>query len=298
MKRILLFILTNLAIMVVLGVVASVTGANRFIGANGLNLGRLLVFALLMGFGGAFISLLLSKTIAKWTTGAQVIRTPSNPTETWLLETVARFAEKAGIAMPEVAVYEGDPNAFATGATRNRSLVAVSTGLLRAMRKEEAEAVIAHEVAHITNGDMVTLTLIQGVVNTFVIFIARVVGFAVDSFLRKDSENDTGRGIGYMVAVMVCDLVFGVLASVLVLYFSRQREFRADAGAASLMGSPEPMMNALRRLGGMQAGELPSHVAAAGINGRRGWSSLFSSHPPIEARIAVLAGGSGGSGRE
>ena len=298
MKRILLFILTNLAIMVVLGVVASVTGANRFIGANGLNLGRLLVFALLMGFGGAFISLLLSKTIAKWTTGAQVIRTPSNPTETWLLETVARFAEKAGIAMPEVAVYEGDPNAFATGATRNRSLVAVSTGLLRAMRKEEAEAVIAHEVAHITNGDMVTLTLIQGVVNTFVIFIARVVGFAVDSFLRKDSENDTGRGIGYMVAVMVCDLVFGVLASVLVLYFSRQREFRADAGAASLMGSPEPMMNALRRLGGMQAGELPSHVAAAGINGRRGWSSLFSSHPHIEARIAVLAGGSGGSGRE
>lgn len=298
MKRILLFILTNLAIMVVLGVVASVTGANRFIGANGLNLGRLLFFALLMGFGGAFISLLLSKTIAKWTTGAQVIRTPSNPTETWLLETVARFAEKAGIAMPEVAVYEGDPNAFATGATRNRSLVAVSTGLLRAMRKEEAEAVIAHEVAHITNGDMVTLTLIQGVVNTFVIFIARVVGFAVDSFLRKDSENDTGRGIGYMVAVMVCDLVFGVLASVLVLYFSRQREFRADAGAASLMGSPEPMMNALRRLGGMQAGELPSHVAAAGINGRRGWSSLFSSHPPIEARIAVLAGGSGGSGRE
>jgi heat shock protein HtpX len=298
MKRILLFILTNLAIMVVLGVVASVTGANRFIGANGLNLGRLLFFALLMGFGGAFLSLLLSKTIAKWTTGAQVIRTPSNPSETWLLETVARFAEKAGIATPEVAVYEGDPNAFATGATRNRSLVAVSTGLLRAMRKEEAEAVIAHEVAHITNGDMVTLTLIQGVVNTFVIFIARVVGFAVDSFLRKDDENNTGRGIGYMVAVMVCDLVFGVLASVLVLYFSRQREFRADAGAASLMGSPEPMMNALRRLGGMQAGELPSHVAAAGINGRQGWSSLFSSHPPIEARIAALAGASGGVGRE
>ena len=298
MKRILLFILTNLAIMVVLGVVASVTGANRFIGANGLNLGRLLFFALLMGFGGAFLSLLLSKTIAKWTTGAQVIRTPSNPSETWLLETVARFAEKAGIATPEVAVYEGDPNAFATGATRNRSLVAVSTGLLRAMRKEEAEAVIAHEVAHITNGDMVSLTLIQGVVNTFVIFIARVVGFAVDSFLRKDDENNTGRGIGYMVAVMVCDLVFGVLASILVLYFSRQREFRADAGAASLMGSPEPMMNALRRLGGMQAGELPSHVAAAGINGHQGWSSLFSSHPPIEARIAALAGASGGVGRE
>lgn len=298
MKRILLFILTNLAIMVVLGVVATVTGANRFIGANGLNLGRLLFFALLMGFGGAFLSLLFSKPIAKWTTGAQVIRTPSNPSETWLLETVARFAEKAGIATPEVAVYEGDPNAFATGATRNRSLVAVSTGLLRAMQKEEAEAVIAHEVAHITNGDMVTLTLIQGVVNTFVIFIARVVVFAVDSFLRKDDENDTGRGIGYMVAVMVCDLVFGVLASVLVLYFSRQREFRADAGAASLMGSPEPMVNALRRLGGMQAGELPSHVAAAGINGRRGWSSLFSSHPPIEARIAALAGASGDAGRE
>ena len=298
MKRILLFILTNLAIMVVLGVVASVTGANRFIGANGLNLGRLLFFALLMGFGGAFLSLLLSKTIAKWSTGAQVIRTPSNPSETWLLETVARFAEKAGIAMPEVAVYEGDPNAFATGATRNRSLVAVSTGLLRAMRREEAEAVIAHEVAHITNGDMVTLTLIQGVVNTFVIFIARVVGFAVDSFLRRDDENDTGRGIGYMVAVIVCDLVFGVLASVLVLYFSRQREFRADAGAASLMGSPEPMMNALRRLGGIQAGELPSYVAAAGINGHQGWSSLFSSHPPIEARIAALAGASGGVGRE
>ena len=296
MKRILLFVLTNLAIMVVLGLVTSVTGANRFLGANGLNLGRLLFFALIMGFGGAFISLMLSKTIAKWSTGATVIRTPSNPTETWLVDTVARFSEKAGIAMPEVAIYEGEPNAFATGATRNRSLVAVSTGLLRAMRKEEAEAVIAHEVAHITNGDMVTLTLIQGVVNTFVIFIARVVGFAVDSFLRKDNEE--GRGLGYMLAVTVCDMVFGILASILVLYFSRQREFRADAGAAELMGTPDPMMNALRRLGGMQAGDLPSQVAVAGINGRQSWARLFSSHPPIEERIAALAGPSGANSRD
>ncbi|HPP48166.1 MAG TPA: protease HtpX, partial [Accumulibacter sp.] len=235
MKRILLFIGTNLAIMLVLGLITTLTGANRYFTANGLDLGKLLVFALIMGFGGALISLWLSKTIAKWTTGAQVIETPSNSTEFWLLETVRRFAEQSGLQMPEVAIYEGEPNAFATGPTRNNSLVAVSTGLLQSMTREEAEAVLAHEVAHIANGDMVTLTLIQGVVNTFVTFISRVVGYFVDRVLLKNREET---GIGYTVTVVVCDIVFGILASIIVMYFSRQREFRADAGAARLIGSP------------------------------------------------------------
>jgi heat shock protein HtpX len=288
-KRILLLVGTNLAIMVVLSIVASLTGANRFLAANGLDLGKLLVFAAIMGFGGSFISLWMSKTIAKWSTGAQVITQPNSATELWLFDTVRRLSEKAGLPMPEVAIYEGEPNAFATGATRNSSLVAVSTGLLQTMSREEAEAVLAHEVAHIANGDMVTLTLIQGVVNTFVFFLARVVGYLVDSFLRRNDEESSGPGIGYMVTVVVCDIVFGILASIVVMYFSRQREFRADAGAAQLLGSPQPMMAALRRLGGMEAGELPQNVATAGINGRPGWMALFSSHPPIEERIAALS---------
>ncbi|MBL8396842.1 MAG: protease HtpX [Candidatus Accumulibacter sp.] len=285
MKRILLFIGTNLAIMLVLGLITTLTGANRYFAGSGLDLGKLLGFALIMGFGGAFISLGMSKMIAKWTTGAQVIETPTNSTEFWLLETVRRFADKSGLPMPEVAIYEGEPNAFATGPTRNNSLVAVSTGLLQNMTREEAEAVLAHEVAHIANGDMVTLTLIQGVVNTFVTFISRVVGYFVDRVLLKNREET---GIGYTVTVVVCDIAFGILASIIVMYFSRQREFRADAGAARLMGSPEPMMAALRRLGGVEAGELPKTVATAGINGRPGWLELFSSHPPIEQRIDAL----------
>jgi heat shock protein HtpX len=289
MKRIALFLATNLAIMVVLGIVVSVTGANKFIGPAGLNLTTLLVFSAIMGFGGSFISLFMSKFIAKWSTGARVISQPSNATERWLVETVQRFANKANLPMPEVAIYEGEPNAFATGASRSSSLVAVSTGLLQTMSRQEAEAVIAHEVAHIANGDMVTLTLIQGVVNTFVFFLARVVGYLVDSFLRRGSDS-SGPGIGYMVTVLVCDIVFGILASVIVMHFSRQREFRADAGAAQLMGTPQHMMDALRRLGGMQAGALPQNVATAGISGRPGWMALFSSHPPLEDRIAALAG--------
>jgi len=288
-KRVILLIGTNLAIMLVLGIVTTLTGANRFFTGTGLDLGKLLFFAAIMGFGGAFMSLWMSKTIAKWSTGARVIEAPQNSTEFWLVETVRRFADKSGLPMPEVAVYEGEPNAFATGASRNSSLVAVSTGLLQTMTREEAEAVIAHEVAHIANGDMVTLTLIQGVVNTFVFFLARVVGYLVDSFLRRGDSGSSGPGIGYMVTVVVCDIVFGILASIVVMWFSRQREFRADAGAAHLMGTPQPMMNALRRLGGMQAGELPQNVATAGINGRPGWMALFSSHPPLEERIAALA---------
>jgi heat shock protein HtpX len=289
MKRVMLLIGTNLAIMVVLGIVSTLTGAHRFFTGTGLDLGKLLFFAGLMGFGGAFISLAMSKTIAKWSTGAQVIETPSNSAEFWLVDTVRRLSEKAGLPMPEVAIYDGEPNAFATGASCNSSLVAVSTGLLQTMTREEAEAVLAHEVAHIANGDMVTLTLIQGVVNTFVIFLARVVGWLVDSWLRRGEES-SGPGIAYMVTVVIADIVFGILASIIVMWFSRQREFRADAGAAKLLGTPRPMMAALRRLGGMEAGALPQNVATAGISGRPGWMALFSSHPPIEERIAALAG--------
>ena len=289
MKRVFLLIATNLAIMLVLGIVSTLTGANRFFSANGLDLGKLLFFALLMGFGGAFLSLWMSKTIAKWSTGARVIASPETSTEFWLVETVRKFSEKANLPMPEVAIYDGEPNAFATGASRSSSLVAVSTGLLQTMTREEAEAVVAHEIAHIANGDMVTLTLIQGVVNTFVIFLARVVGWAVDSALRKNDQESSGPGAAYMITVIVADIVFGILASVIVMYFSRQREFRADSGAAWLLGTPQPMMAALRRLGGMEAGELPKNVATAGIAGRAGWSQMFSSHPPLEDRIAALA---------
>lgn len=290
MKRIVLFVATNLAIMVVLGISASLLGVNKYLTANGLNLGTLLAFSALMGFGGAFISLLLSKPIAKWSTGAQVIEQPSNSTEHWLMNTIAGQAQRAGIAMPEVAIYEGEPNAFATGATKNSSLVAVSTGLLQSMTREEVEAVLAHEVSHIANGDMVTLTLIQGVVNTFVTFLARVVGYAVDQMLRKSDEQSSGPGIGYTVTVVVCDILFGILASIIVMYFSRQREYRADRGAAQLLGTPRPMVQALQRLGGLSAGELPKSMAASGIAGS-GIMSLFSSHPPIEDRIAALVRG-------
>lgn len=286
MKRILLFLATNVAIMLVLGITASLLGVNHYLTAKGLNLGTLLVFAGLMGFGGAFISLWLSKPIAKWTTGARVIEQASNPTERWLLDTVARQAQKAGIAMPEVAVYEGAPNAFATGATKNASLVAVSTGLLQSMTHDEVEAVLAHEVAHIANGDMVTLTLIQGVVNTFVIFLARVVAYAVDQFLRRDGE-ERGPGIAFTVTSVVCDLLFGLLASIIVAWFSRQREYRADRGAARIMGTPRPMIAALQRLGGIDHADLPKNLAAAGIAGG-GVLALFSSHPSCEDRIAAL----------
>lgn len=286
MKRIVLFVLTNLAVMVVLSITASLLGVNRYLTANGLNMGALMGFSLIMGFGGAIISLLMSKTMAKWSTGAVVINQPRNADEAWIVQTVQKFADKAGIAMPEVAIYEGEPNAFATGAFKNSALVAVSTGLLHSMTHEEVEAVIGHEVAHVANGDMVTMTLIQGVMNTFVVFLSRVIGYAVDSFLRKGDDRDSGPGIGYMVTTIVLDIVLGFLAGIIVAWFSRQREFRADAGAAQLMGRKQPMINALARLGGLQPGALPQNMAAMGIAG--GLGKLFSTHPPIEERIQAL----------
>jgi heat shock protein HtpX len=286
MKRILLFVLTNVLVVVVLGIVASLLGVNRFLTANGLNLGALLGFALVMGFGGAIISLLISKPMAKWTSGVQVINQPQNADEAWIVETVRRLCGQAGVGMPEVGIFEGEPNAFATGAFKNSALVAVSTGLLQGMTREEIEAVIGHEVAHIANGDMVTMTLIQGVMNTFVVFLSRVIGYAVDSFLRKGDDRDSGPGIGYMITTIVLDIVLGFAAAIVVAWFSRQREFRADAGAAQLMGRKQPMVNALARLGGMTPGELPKSVAAMGIAG--GIGRLFSTHPPIEERIAAL----------
>ncbi|HWJ94244.1 MAG TPA: protease HtpX [Telluria sp.] len=286
MKRIILFIATNLAVMLVLSIVLNVLGVGRAVGPQ--NLGALLVFSVVVGFTGSIISLLMSKPMAKWSTGARVITQPSNSTELWLVNTVQNLAQHAGIGMPEVAVYDGEPNAFATGAFKNDALVAVSTGLLQGMTREEVEAVLGHEVAHIANGDMVTLTLIQGVVNTFVVFLARVVGFFVDKVLLRGNE-DRGPGIGYMVTVFVCEIVFGLVASIIVAWFSRQREFRADAGSARLLGSTVPMQNALARLGGLQPGALPQGMAASGISsGGGGWGALFSTHPPMEERIAAL----------
>ena len=286
MKRIILFVLTNLAVVLVLGVVASLLGVNRFLTSNGLDLTALLGFALIMGFGGAFISLLISKPVAKWSSGVQVIAQPSNADEKWLVDTVKKLADKSGIGMPEVGIFEGDPNAFATGAFKNSALVAVSTGLLQNMTHEEIEAVLAHEVAHIANGDMVTMALIQGVMNTFVVFLSRVVGYAVDSFLRKNDEENTGPGMGYWITTIVLVILLGFVAAIVVAWFSRQREFRADAGAAELMGRKQPMMNALARLGGLHTAELPKSMAAMGIAG--GIGQLFSTHPPIEERIAAL----------
>jgi len=287
MKRIVLFLITNLAVMLVLSVSMSVLGVGRFLTAEGLDLNQLLVFSALVGFTGAGISLLMSKWMAKQSTGARVIdpQAPGNAREAWLVDTVHQLADRAGIGRPEVAIYEGAPNAFATGAFRNDALVAVSTGLLQSMTEEEVAAVLGHEVAHIANGDMVTLTLIQGVVNTFVIFLARVVGYFVDRVVLK---NERGVGMGYFVTVIACELIFGILASIIVAWFSRQREFRADAGSAKLLGAREPMMRALARLGGVQAGELPKTFQFSGISSGKTLSALFASHPPIEARIHAL----------
>jgi heat shock protein HtpX len=287
MKRIALFLLTNVAVMVVLGIAVNLLGLNSFLTSNGLDLTSLLGFSLVMGFGGAIISLLMSKPMAKMSTGAQVINDSPDATHQWLVNTVSRFAQSAGIGMPEVAIYEGAPNAFATGAFKNSALVAVSTGLVQSMTREEVEAVIGHEVAHIANGDMVTMTLIQGVMNTFVVFLSRVIGYVVDRIiLRNDRE---GPGIGYIVTTIVMDLLLGVLAAIIVAWFSRQREFRADAGAAGLMGRKQPMINALARLGGLDPGEMPKAMQAMGISSRpSGLMALFSTHPPMEERIARL----------
>ena len=287
MKRILLFVLTNLAVMLVLGIAANLLGVNRFLSANGLDMSALLGFAAVMGFGGAIVSLLMSKPVAKWSTGAVVINDSSDPTHRWIVGAVERFARTAGISMPEVALYEGEPNAFATGAFRNSALVAVSSGLLQSMNREEVEAVIGHEISHVANGDMVTMTLIQGVLNTFVVFLSRVIGYFVDRVVLRNDRD--GVGIGYFVTTIVLDLVLGVLAAVIVAWFSRQREYRADAGAAQLMGDKRPMINALARLGGLDPGQLPKSVATMGISGRpSGVMALFSSHPPIEDRIRAL----------
>jgi heat shock protein HtpX len=286
MKRIFLFVLTNLAVMVVLGVVLSVFGLNRYMGADGVQVGALLVYATVVGFTGAIISLLISKPMAKWSTGAQIINDSPNPTHQWIVATVRKLSEKAGIGMPDVAIFEGEPNAFATGAFKNSALVAVSTGLLQSMNRDEVEAVIGHEVAHVANGDMVTMTLIQGVMNTFVVFLSRVIGSLVD---RVVFRNERGPGIGYYVTTIVLDLVLGLLAAMIVAWFSRHREYRADAGSAQLLGRRQPMINALARLGGLEPGQLPQAVQTLGISGpRSGLMALFASHPPIEDRIRAL----------
>ena len=286
MKRIFLFLLTNVAVLVVLSVVLRLFGLDQAMySQTGISYGGLLAFSAVVGFTGSIISLLMSKPMAKWSTGARVIDQPQGQAEAWLVETVRRLSTAAGIGMPEVAIYEGEPNAFATGAFKNSALVAVSTGLLQSMNKEEVEAVLGHEVAHVANGDMVTLTLIQGVVNTFVIFLSRIVGTIVDKAVFR---TERGTGPGYFVTVMVCQILFGILASMVVAWFSRQREFRADAGSAKYLGSPNPMVNALRRLGGLAPGALPQSIQASGITDKPGWMALFSTHPPIEVRIAAL----------
>jgi len=257
------------------------------VGGRQLDIGALAVFALVVGFTGSFISLLISKPMAKWSTGARVIDRPANAMEAWLIDTVRAHAQKAGIGMPEVGIYEGPPNAFATGAFKNSALVAVSTGLLQSMTREEVEAVIGHEVAHVANGDMVTMTLIQGVMNTFVVFISRVVGFFVDRVILKNERD--GVGPGYFITTIVMDILLGFVAAMIVAWFSRQREFRADAGAAGLMGRKQPMINALARLGGLDPGVMPKTLQAMGISARpNGLMALFSSHPPMEERIARL----------
>ena len=293
MKRILLFLATNLAVMITLSVVAHLFGFNAFLDSRGLDFGALLGFAALFGFGGALVSLTIAKWSAKRAVGARVINTPADARETWLIETVARHARSAGIGMPEVAIYDADEiNAFATGMRRDHALVAVSSGLLRRMSMDEADAVIAHEISHIANGDMVTLALIQGVLNTFVIFISRTLGWFVDRVVLR---NEEGPGIGYYVTFFVLEIGLGILASTLVMYFSRQREFRADAGAADLAGR-QRMIAALERLRS-ESGELPAQVAALGIAGGRrdGWQRWFASHPPLAERIAALRASSGAS---
>ncbi len=287
MKRIFLFLATNIAVIAVMSVVLSILGVNNYLEPRGLNLTSLLIFSLVLGFAGSFISLLMSKPMAKWSTGAHVIQHPSNSTEQWLLNTVQALSQRANIQMPEVAIFEGAPNAFATGAFKNSALVAVSTGLLSSMNREEVEAVLGHEVAHIANGDMVTMTLIQGVLNTFVIFLSRVVGFVVDRMVFQNRDGESS-GAGYFVTVIISQILFGIVASMIVAWFSRQREYRADAGAAQLMGTKIPMIHALARLGGIEPGHLPKSLAAAGISDRPGFAALFSTHPPIEDRIAAL----------
>jgi heat shock protein HtpX len=289
LKRFGLLILTNFAIMLAISAVWGVLQATGVIrNVEALNhYAPLLLFSALLGFGGAFISLLISRPMAKWTTGAQVIVTPRNASEAWLLETVRRHASRAEIGMPEVAVYDSpDMNAFATGATKNSALVAVSTGLLTSMDRAEVDAVLGHEVTHIANGDMVTLTLLQGVLNTFVIFLSRVIGGLIDSAMRGRDERDRGGGLGYFFTVMILQTVLGLLASLVVAWFSRRREYRADRGGAELAGTPA-MVNALRRLGQTEESGLPKAVAAFGINGR-GVGALFRTHPPIEDRIRAL----------
>jgi heat shock protein HtpX len=286
MKRIVLFVLTNVAVLAVLSIIVGVLGLDRFLTAEGLDLTSLLVFSAVIGFGGAIISLLISKWMAKMSTGARVIDGSEGTTEFWLVQTVQKLAQQAQIGMPEVAIFEGAPNAFATGAFKNSALVAVSTGLLQSMSREEVEAVLGHEVAHVANGDMVTLTLIQGVVNTFVIFLSRIIGFLVDKAIFR---TERGVGPGFFIASLVSQIVLGILASMIVAWFSRQREFRADRGSADLMGTPRPMINALARLGGVPAGELPQAFEAHGINQSQSrFLGLFASHPPIEERIRAL----------
>ena len=286
MKRIVLFLATNLAVILVLSVVLKVLGLDQAMySQTGTSYGGLLAYAAVVGFTGSIISLLMSKPMAKWSTGAHVIEQPSSEPEAFLVETVRKLATTAGIAMPEVAIYEGAPNAFATGAFRNSALVAVSTGLLQSMNREEVEAVLGHEMAHVANGDMVTLTLIQGVVNTFVVFFARIIGTIVDKAVFR---TERGSGPGYFITVIVAQIVLGILASMIVAWFSRRREFRADAGSAKYLGTPSPMVNALRRLGGLEAGELPKAMSGFGITDKGGVMALFATHPPIEERIAAL----------
>jgi heat shock protein HtpX len=286
MKRVFLLIATNFAVMILLSIVISVLGLDKALAQEGFQVFPTLVMASIFGFGGAFISLLISKPIAKWSTGAQVIDGSEGTTQYWLVDTVKKLSEKAGIGMPEVAIYEGEPNAFATGAFRNSALVAVSSGLLQSMSREEVEAVLGHEIGHVANGDMVTLTLIQGVLNTFVIFLSRLIGYIVDRVILK---NDRGQGIGYFVTVIASQIVLGLFASMIVAWFSRQREYRADAASAHLLGSPQPMVQALARLGGLQPGALPQNLSALGISPSPGtWGALFSTHPPFEQRIAAL----------
>jgi heat shock protein HtpX len=292
MRRILLFVLTNIAVLALLTIICKVFGIDTWLAASGYGgLGPLLGFAAIFGFGGAFISLAMSKSIAKWTTGAHVIDQPETEQERWLLATVKQLAQKAGIGMPEVAIYDApEMNAFATGMSRNHALVAVSTGLLQNMNRDQASAVLGHEVTHVANGDMVTMTLLQGVLNTFVIFLARVVGRIIDSAIS--GGNNRGGGLGYFAIVIVLQIVFGLLASLIVMAFSRWREFRADGGGARLAGR-ERMISALQRLGMQQgANTLPKAVHAFGISGElaRGIQRLWMSHPPIEERIARLRG--------
>ena len=288
MKRVLLLVVTNIAVMLVLSIVVSVLGLDRWLAAEGINYGALLWMSAIFGFGGAFISLLMSKWIAKMSVGAQTIDGSEGSTQYWLVQTVHHLADKAGIGHPEVAVYEGPANAFATGAFRDSSLVAVSTGLVESMSKEEVEAVLGHEISHVANGDMVTLTLIQGVLNTFVFFLSRVVGYIVDKAVFR---TERGVGPGFYITMIVSQIVFGILASAIVAWFSRQREFRADRGSANLLGSPQPMIAALSRLGGIQTGGLPDAVKTFGISSESGLAQIFATHPPIEVRIAALQGG-------